>query len=500
MTRKKIHYDRFAVGFILVYFLFEMVYVSVISQGAGLDDAELASNVSFWSWGYGGSQPPLYTWIAYGLTQIFGLHLWLFQTIKFGLLGSTFLAVYAGLRLLNVRSVVAGAGMLAIFLLPQIGWESQRALTHSIMGTAGSAWTFAAFCLFIKKPSALKACLLGLACAAAILGKYNGTLFIIALFGGALLTEEIRPRLATRYTPMAIISALIVMSPALVFMYMNPAGVAARAKKFAVDKSGHFLLDRLWGLNELVLASLSFVSIALILVLILARLQAVSDAKAPQTVTRSESDNLAEHFLSRVLLFGLGLVCLLIIISGVTNVKDRWLQPLLFLAPAYFAIMLAKYGKTLKYVREYGIISMCLALVVPCVLYISIATATDKLSLPEQLFDYPYLEKALHDKGPFVMVMSRHPQIPGNLRLLDPSLKTVHVGTPFVSKLLQRPLMIVWTSKETLPENIRELLPEDIRKVLQDAGYPTDGQRGEIAVGYRGSTKVKRTVYYLYLP
>ena len=88
-----------------------------------------------------------------------------------------------------------------------------------------------------------------------------------------------------------------------------------------------------------------------------------------------------------------------------------------------------------------------LALVVPCVLYISIATATDKLSLPEQLFDYPYLEKALHDKGPFVMVMSRHPQIPGNLRLLDPSLKTVHVGTPFVSKLLQRPLMIVWTSK-----------------------------------------------------
>jgi len=60
--------------------------------------------------------------------------------------------------------------------------------------------------------------------------------------------------------------------------------------------------------------------------------------------------------------------------------------------------------------------------------------------------------------------------------------------------------MIVWTSKETQPENIRELLPVDIRKVLQDAGYPTDGQRGEIAVGYRGSTKVKRTVYYLYLP
>lgn len=124
MAENKPNYGVVAVCFIIGYFAFQALFVSVISKGAGLDDAELASNISFWNWGYGGSQPPLYTWIAFGVEKPFGLHFFLLQIIKFSLLASTFLAVYAGLRLLSVRPVVAGAAMLALFLLPQIGWGS----------------------------------------------------------------------------------------------------------------------------------------------------------------------------------------------------------------------------------------------------------------------------------------------------------------------------------------------------------------------------------------
>ena len=490
MAKYKPDYGSAAVCFIILYFAFQTVFVTVFSQGAGLDDAELASNISYWNWGYGGSQPPLYTWIAYGVEQVFGLHFYLLQVIKFGLLATTFLGVYLGLRLLDVRPVVAGASMLAMFLLPQIGWESQRALTHSIMGTAGSAYSFAAFCLFIRKPSFFRAIILGLASATAILGKYNGTLFLVALFCGTALTPEFRNALKNRYFPLAIVTTCAAIAPAFIYMFAHPASVVARANKLAMGKTGNFFSDRLSGLADFFVASLGFVSVALILALILAGLHSFSNSKVSQLTTREE--NRAEHLIYHILLFGILLVLALVLVLGITNVKDRWLQPLLFLAPAYFTLVLSRLCYSLKYVRAFGLIGAIAALVVPFILYINIATAYNRFDPPEQLFDYKKLDRALRTEGPFKMVFARHPQLPGNLRLIDPTLTTLHVGSPSVSEKLETPLMVLW------PGNGK--LPEDLRDALIAAGLPVVGKTGEVEVGFIGGSDVKRIVSYLYLP
>ncbi|MBH9983013.1 glycosyltransferase family 39 protein [Bartonella sp. B10834G6] len=490
MANNKPDYGTIAVCFIILYFAFEALFVTLLSQGAGLDDAELASNISFWNWGYGGSQPPLYTWIAFGVEQLFGLHFYWLQIIKFGLLATTFLSVYLGLRLLHVRPVVAGASMLAMFLLPQIGWESQRALTHSIMGTAGSAYTFLAFCFFARKPSWGRAIFLGLACATAILGKYNGTLFLVALFGGTALTVEFRSTLKNRYFPAAILTTLIAIAPAFIYMFAHPASVVARANKLAMGKTGNFFSDRLAGLADFFVASLGFVSVALIIALILAGLHTFSNAKVSQLTTRQE--NKAEHLLYHILLFGILLIIGLVIVLGITNVKDRWLQPLLFLAPAYFALVLSRLCYSLKYVRAFGIAGAIAALVVPFVLYLNIATAYNRFDPPEQLFDYSKLDRQLRAAGPFSMVFARHPQLPGNLRLLDPTLKTIHTGSPFVAERLETPLMVLWSGNGKLPD--------DLRNVLEKAGLPTEGKTGQIEIGFGGGSDVKRIVSYLYLP
>lgn len=490
MAIKKTQYATVAVCFIIGYFAFEALLVSLISQGAGLDDAELASNVSFWNWGYGGSQPPLYTWITYALTQLFGLHFWLLQVIKFGLLASTFLAVYAGLRFLFVKPVVAAAAMLTLFLLPQLGWESQRALTHSIMGTAGSAWSFAAFGLFIRKPSWSRAVLLGLAFAAAVLGKYNGVLFLFSLIGGALFTPNVRSCLKNRYFPMAIITAIVAMMPALVFMFMHPSGVAERAGKFAIGKSGHFFADRLLGVGDFAVATLSFLSVALVVALVLAVLQKLFNAKVADNSIVVEDK--AEKLLFHILVFGICLIIALVIVTGITNVKDRWLQPLLFLAPVYFTLLLTHFGPTLKYVRAYGQVGACAAIVVPFVLYFNIATAYNPLNPPVQLLDYAKLDHALRAEGPFVMMLGHRPQLLGNLRLIDPSLKTLHSGSPSVSERLKKPLMVVWTGSEKMPE--------DLVQILSKAGFATDGAVGEVTIGFNANTEVKRVISYLYLP
>lgn len=123
-TEKTIFGLPWAVLFVLLYFVFQTLWVSFVSNGVGVDDAEQLANSSYLDWGYGGSQPPLYTWITSLTTSLLGTSMLTLQLIKFSILASLFISVFAGLRLLGFSQSVASAGMLGLFLIPQIGWES----------------------------------------------------------------------------------------------------------------------------------------------------------------------------------------------------------------------------------------------------------------------------------------------------------------------------------------------------------------------------------------
>ena len=124
---KKLFGLPLAVIFVLCYFAFQTILVTVVSNGAGLDDAEQLANIGYLDWGYGGSQPPLYTWITNLVASVLGTSMLTLQIVKFSILASLFLSVYGAMRLLGFSRIVASAGMLGLFLIPQIGWESQRA-------------------------------------------------------------------------------------------------------------------------------------------------------------------------------------------------------------------------------------------------------------------------------------------------------------------------------------------------------------------------------------
>ena len=137
-------------AFILVYFALQVVFVTLVSNGASMDDAEQLAYAGTLQLGYGSSQQPLYSWIVSVATAVFGVNLFTLQLVKFGLLASMYASVYCGARLLGLARWVAAAGALGIFLLPPLGWESQRALTHSVAGVAGCAWAFFCFAWHMK--------------------------------------------------------------------------------------------------------------------------------------------------------------------------------------------------------------------------------------------------------------------------------------------------------------------------------------------------------------
>jgi len=491
--------------FLILYFAFEACFVNFISLGAGLDDAELISNISFWNWGYGGSQPPLYTWIAYSLTQIFGLHFLLLQFLRFGILGSGFFAVYLGLRGLNIKPPPAIWGCLAVFLLPQISWESQRALIHSVLGTAGSAWSFAAFVWFVRRPSYGRALALGLAFTIAILGKYNGLIFVAALLASCVFLKPARRAFCSRYFSAAIISALIFMSPALIFMAWHPHGVMQRAVKFKAG-DGTVLSDILHGIGGLIQASFNFSAVilvlsALLIAIIWIRQRIFPLQEAVRGETEAESDNAeiiknAMRFIGVILLCGLGICLLIILLSGTTHVKDRWLQPVLFLLAPYMVLLLVRLDISGRAARIIGIISIIAACAVPPALYLNLYARGMKKT-PVQNINYNALYDALSANGKIKTILAPDPYYAGNIRLLHPGIKTLFAETPFAEQRLARPLVLLWSEREGAA------LPWNLRPVLDKAGINPQNLPQPLALDiptrHRIKSKPSERFYYIYL-
>ncbi|RCS25383.1 glycosyl transferase [Phyllobacterium salinisoli] len=440
-----------ALLFVFCYFAFQAMFVAFISNGAGLDDAEQLANIGYLAWGYGGSQPPLYTWITNFAAALIGTSLLTLQIVKFGLLASMFASVYGGIRLLGLPRNVAAAGMLGLFLIPQIGWESQRALTHSVAGTTGCAWAFLAFAWHMRSRSALSAALFGLAMAAAFLGKFNASFFLLTLLVTSLTIADYRKVLLSRLSLVTIAVSALCLAPTGLWMLQHRDSVLARSSKFEIGATGSFLLDRMLGVFRLFEVSFLFSILAVAVAGIIFILHRNRRNPAPVAVTTGE------RFLLRLILIGFAVVFVGVCLTGATNVKDRWLQPVLFLLPASLAYLLHRYRLTDRSLFDFGIVSIVVALLVPPVLAINLIYGS-RNDPPIGQLDYAQLFRQVHEQGNFSTVLADFPQIPGNFRLYDPSIRVVHPETPDAASRIVKPLLVLWFGGDKPPQKVMAIL------------------------------------------
>ncbi|PYE90047.1 ArnT family glycosyltransferase [Phyllobacterium leguminum] len=441
-----------ALLFVLCYFAFQAVFVSFISNGAGLDDAEQLANIGYLSWGYGGSQPPLYTWITGFAAHFLGTSLLTLQIVKFGLLASMFASVYGGIHLLGLPRTVAAAGMLGLFLIPQIGWESQRALTHSVAGTTGCAWAFLAFAWHMRSRSLFSAGILGLTMAAALLGKFNAGFFVLGLVLTALTIPEYRTVLLSRRSFLTIGIFALCLAPTGWWMLEHKNSVLARSGKFEIDATGNFLLDRVVGVARLFEVGLLFSALAIIVAVVIFFLHRGKQKHAAAHLLPGE------RFLFRLILIGFAIVFVGICATGATNVKDRWLQPVLFLVPACLAWLLHRYRLTDRPLRDFSIASIVVAFLVTPVLAINLTYGSGRNDPPIGQLEYAQLFKQVHEDGDFSTVLADYPQIPGNFRLFDPSVQVVYPETPNAVSRIAKPLLVLWFGGNEPPEKVMDIL------------------------------------------
>ncbi len=219
---------------------------------------------------------------------------------------------------------VAGLAAASLLLLPQISWESQRALTHSVLATTLAALSVLVFWTRLIGSRRGGFLAFGLLTGLGLLAKANFVVVPAALLVTAASSAEWRARLRPAGLALGAVVAAAVVALPVSWMLAHPELALGSAHKFQrAGAEASWAGAALEGAGSLAHAAGGFL-VVLAVVAGLVRWRCAGGAR----MARAPLD----RFLLRLVLVGIGLVVVAVLASGATNVKDRWLQPVLFLA------------------------------------------------------------------------------------------------------------------------------------------------------------------------
>jgi len=271
-------------------------------------------------------QPPLYTWVVSLLFALFGPSIAVLAAFKALLLSSAFLFAYASGRKLAgpVAGMMASA---SLFLVPQIAWEMQRDLAHTVLVFAATAATVH-FLVAIHLDGRRGAYLgLGLALAVGFLAKQSFFLTAVPLLLALVFVKDVWGRLNRRWFFYALALAVLVAGPYYVWQLLNLETTLKDTAKFGLSRPGDdALTQRLRGMGAVAEGIVSTLAIPFAIWLV-----ATLGFRGPRDWSA----------IARLLLIGtaisLAVILLGVLASGATSLRTRYFvlfdYPLLLLAP-----------------------------------------------------------------------------------------------------------------------------------------------------------------------
>jgi len=414
--------DRQSVRFILVlafYFLAHLLIRLNLSDSLDLDEAEQAFEVQQLRMGYG-TQPPLYNWLQWLLFSAFGLNLFALALLKSLCLFGIYFFMF-----LTARPLVGNMGAMAVsasmLLLPQIGWEAQRDLTHSALLTTIASMSLYAYFALLRQPTLTRYALFGLLVGLGMQTKYNFLIFTMGLVFASLVVPQHRAIVWNRKIVVSIAVAVLCLLPHGLWVLQHfDVAAGGTIEQMKDESTTDFLLNVLAGMRSLLMATVSFITPIWLIYLLACR---PFFGKVDRTSLRRPGTE-ALFFLCLYAGY-IGSIIIIVLSGEVTRVKDRWMQPMLFSAPLLFFLLLPGLAQPAVFRR----IMKIAAFVAACFL----------IALPLRVYLGPSYERYVRAHHPYPALASelarRFPQVrevittdkllAGNLHFQRPALRTL---------------------------------------------------------------------------
>jgi 4-amino-4-deoxy-L-arabinose transferase-like glycosyltransferase len=447
-------------GWLLLYFAAHVLGRVLVSPALELDEAEQAVWTQHLQWGYG-AQPPLYTWLQWAVFQVLGASVFTLSLLKNALLALAYVCVYLAGRTLMPASLAA-LGAATMLLLPQIGWEASRDLTHSVLLTTVSAATLAVVLALLRRPRPALYLLTGLVAGLGLLSKYSYAGFLAVLLLALLAGRDTRAVLLSRWTLAAIaLAALMVLPHGLWVLQHWSLAVESTAGKLTGKVPVGFAHGLWLGVSSMVLAVLAFSGLwALAMGLLFGRTAVQAWSRWWRPAAAPPGGGLHLQALWRRYFVALGLLFLAMMVFGeVTRFKDRWMMPFLFLLPVAFfscAPELAQHARLPRLRRVLlSVAVLVLVLLTARVPYNAMRDKPDELNQPVRELAQALRARGYAGKG---IILSNDRTLAGALRLQFPRAHIEVDGGEGDSSLpTERPLLWVEPLTAELPT-----LPQDV--------------------------------------
>ncbi|MFT3778555.1 MAG: glycosyltransferase family 39 protein [Ottowia sp.] len=271
--------------------------------------------------GYG-AQPPLYTWLQWGMNRLFGPSVLALSLLKHALLALAYALMWlAGRALLGPRGAWWAAA--SLMLLPPLGWYSIRDQTHTVLVAAMTCGAWWLLLRIVRRPRPADFAWLGLVCGLGLLAKYSFALVAGAMLVAALSVPEARRALLGRGWWWAPVVGALVVAPHATWLlsHLGEATTGTLGKMQIQPERG-------WSKGLLSLLDVYAGTLGL---WALVALWAFRSAwwRGPVAPAAPWAQRVFMRYLLLVALALLGMVLL----AGVTDFKGRWVVPLLCVVP-----------------------------------------------------------------------------------------------------------------------------------------------------------------------
>jgi 4-amino-4-deoxy-L-arabinose transferase-like glycosyltransferase len=402
-----------------IYFAAHVAVRVCLSDSLDLDESEQTFFSQWLKRGYN-SQPPFYNWGQAILIRWFGPSVFVLALFKNVLLCLTYVAYFYAARLLlksNALAIVAALGLLTI---PQIAWESQRDLAHTVAATLAASVMVWAILRTVRTGHAGDYVLTGAAIGAGLISKYNTALIVAALAVALVTIPEYRGRVLNPKILYTVLVAVLIVTPHLLWVvdHADLASGNTIAKLSANDESS-------WGQNVLNGAK----SLGSAIVNFCAVPVAVFLLVFGRTFVRATKSGSREiQLLNRIFLVVFALLLAMVLTGKATAFKDRWLQPVLFLLPLYFVLKMKAVAEIdRRLLARFAGVAVGLMVIVTAGLIhrtagASLAGNYRRLNIPYRSFSQRLRDDVGETPGLFV---TNEVWIAGNLKLQFPEVPVV---------------------------------------------------------------------------
>ena len=324
----------------LGFFAVQVLIRLIMSGNLEVDEAQFVGATGF-RLGFGNSHPPLYNWlitlvyIATGGSWVASVSL-----VKNLFLAGTFIVAWDLLRRLKANPMAGLMAAAGLALLPQVIWQGQVTLAHSVAAGFATLATLHAAWLWLMRRSARTAVWLGVAVAVGVLSKYNYLLFLGAFVLAAATLPDIRMRLDRRTGWLAAAVALVLVAPHAVWAVTHLDVTVERMNKLYSERNPVVGFDLpVVGVDGLVSLGLALLAWGAPLALVWAALARWT--KPLMVIPDTETWDFSRAFAAlcgRAALIGLVALAVIVFAGDMHKVHERYLTPLLLPGVVWLAL------------------------------------------------------------------------------------------------------------------------------------------------------------------